>query len=46
MSLDVALNGDQTNSWGGFSQLSTQIGNVSSQLTTASTAVNTDLSGN
>ena len=44
--LDVALNGDQTNNWGGFKQISSQIGNVSSQLSTASTAVSTDLSNN
>ena len=44
--MDVAVNGDLTNGWGGFTQISSQIGNVSTQLTTASTAVSTDLSNN
>jgi hypothetical protein len=38
------VNGDLTNSWGGFSQLTNQIGNISSQLNTANTAINSDLS--
>ena len=42
----MAINGDQTNGWGGFAQISSQIGNVSTQLSTASTAVSTDLSNN
>lgn len=46
MALDVALNGDQTNAWGGFTQISDQIGNVSTLLSTASTAVSTNLSNN
>lgn len=46
MSLDVTKNGDQTNGWGGFSQLSSQIGNISSLLLTTSTAVTTELSNN
>lgn len=46
MSLDVAKNGDQTNGWGGFTQLSNQIGNISSLLSTTSTAVTTELSNN
>jgi hypothetical protein len=44
--LDVAINGDQTNGWGGFTQLSNQIGNVSTLLTTASTAASTNLANN
>lgn len=46
MSLDVALNGDQDNNWGGFTLLSHQIGNISSLLSTASTEVTTTLSNN
>lgn len=46
MSLDVAKNGDQANGWGGFTQLSNLVGNVSGLLSTASTAVSTDLSNN
>lgn len=42
--MDVALNGDLLNSWGGFVQLSNQIGNISTQLSTASTAASTNLS--
>ena len=38
------MNGDLTNGWGGFSQLTDQIGNISSQLNTANTAINSDLS--
>jgi hypothetical protein len=41
LALDVAVNGDQTNNWGGFTQIKDQIGNVSSLLSTASTAVST-----
>lgn len=44
-SLDVALNGDTNSGWGGFLQISSQVGNLSSQLITASTAVNAQLSG-
>ena len=46
MALDVAENGDQTNSWGGLGQISNQIGNITSQLTTTSTAVSTHLANN
>jgi len=45
-SLDVAVNGDQTNGWGGFTQLANQIGNVSTLLSTASTAASTNLANN
>jgi len=41
--LDIALNGDLTNKWGGFTQLSNQISNVSSLVSTASTEINTYL---
>jgi len=44
--LDLAINGDQSNNWGGFSQLQSQIGNVSSLLSTASTSISTNLAGN
>ena len=44
-SLDVALNGDSNSGWGGFLQISSQVGNLSSQLVTASTAVNAQLAG-
>jgi hypothetical protein len=43
-SLDVALNGDLSNGWGGFVQLANQIGNISLQLTTTSTAINANIS--
>jgi hypothetical protein len=45
-SLDVAINGDQTNGWGGFTQLTSQIGNISTLLSTASTAATANLSNN
>lgn len=45
-SLDVAINGDLANGWGGFTQLSNQIGNISSLLSTASTAASTNLANN
>lgn len=45
-SLDVAINGDQANGWGGFSQLTSQIGNLSTLLSTASTAATANLSNN
>ena len=45
-SLDVAINGDQSNGWGGFTQLANQIGNVSTLLGTASTAASTNLANN
>jgi hypothetical protein len=44
--LDIAINGDQSNNWGGFSQLKSQIGNISSLLSTASTSISTNLAGN
>jgi hypothetical protein len=43
-SMDVAINGDLENGWGGFSQLANQIGNISSQLSTASTAASANIS--
>jgi hypothetical protein len=43
-SVDVAVNGDQANHWGGFAQLANQIGNISTQLGTASTAASANLS--
>lgn len=43
-SLDIALNGDLNNGWGGFTQLANQIGNISNQLTTTSTAINANIS--
>lgn len=42
--VDVAINGDLLNKWGGFQQLSSQIGNISTQLGTASTAASANLS--
>lgn len=42
----MAKNGDQTNSWGGFTQIKDQIGNLSQYLSTASTAVSTQLNNN
>lgn len=45
-SLDVGINGDQTNKWGGFQQLQNQIGNISTLLNTASSQINSNLAGN
>lgn len=42
-SLDVAVNGDLEQGWGGFAVLASQIGNISSQLSTASTAASASL---
>ena len=41
--MDVALNGDLANNWGGFTQLSNQISNISSLVATAGTEINTYL---
>jgi hypothetical protein len=38
-SLDVATNGDVNKNWGGFSQLATQISNVSALLTNAGSSI-------
>lgn len=43
-SIDVAVNGDLDKGWGGFTQLASQIGNISSQLSTASTAASANIS--
>jgi hypothetical protein len=43
-SIDVAVNGDLENGWGGFALLANQIGNMSSQLSTASTAASANIS--
>lgn len=45
-SLDVAINGDQSNGWGGFAQLQNQIGNISSLLSSASSQVTSNLANN
>ena len=42
--LDISLNGDLDNGWGGFVSLKNNIGNISSLLDSASTQVNTYLS--
>ena len=42
-SIDVAINGDLQNGWGGFTLLASQIGNISSQLSTASTAASANI---
>jgi hypothetical protein len=38
-SLDVAMNGDVNSNWGGFVQFATQMGNISSQLSTVGAAI-------
>lgn len=43
-SVDVAINGDDNSGWGGFVPLSQKIGNISTQLSTASTAASANLS--
>jgi hypothetical protein len=40
----MALNGDLPNGWGGFALLANQIGNISTQLGTASTAASMNIS--
>ncbi|CAM6002166.1 unnamed protein product [Sphagnum balticum] len=45
-SLDVAINGDTANNWGGFGQMQMQIGNISTLLSSASNLVNSQLTGN
>lgn len=42
--LDISLNGDVDNGWGGFVELKNKIGNISSLLDSASTQVGTYLS--
>jgi hypothetical protein len=44
--LDVAINGDQSKNWGGFSSLKNQVGNISALLNTASSQVTTNLANN
>lgn len=43
--IDVAVNGDQSNGWGGFGQIQGQISNVTALLTSAAAAVNSTLTG-
>lgn len=45
-SLDVAMNGDQNNKWGGFQQLQNQVGNISTLLTSASSQITANLASN
>jgi uncharacterized membrane protein YciS (DUF1049 family) len=45
-SLDVAVSGEQTSKWGGFSQIQGQIGNVTALLNATALAINTSLVGN
>jgi len=45
-SLDVALNGDQENNWGGFSRVQSQIQNISGQLGSAAATITTTLTNN
>lgn len=45
-SLDTALNGDQTNNWGGFAQIQMQVQNTSALLGAAATSINSNLLGN
>jgi len=43
--LDITKNGEQAKQWGGFSQLKSQVGNISSLLTTTSSEVNKNFKG-
>jgi hypothetical protein len=45
-SLDTASNGDQANSWGGFSQIQSQIGNTTALLNGAASTINSSLMNN
>jgi hypothetical protein len=45
-SLDIAINGDQTNEWGGFSQIQSQVGNISSLLSSAASLINSTFGNN
>lgn len=45
-SLDVALNGDQENNWGGFSRVQSQIQNISGQLGAAASTITTTMTNN
>lgn len=45
-SLDTALNGDQTNKWGGFSSIQSQVGNTSLLLSSTATTIDNTLSNN
>jgi hypothetical protein len=45
-SLDTALNGDQSNNWGGFSQIESQIKNTSALLSGATSSINLNLINN
>lgn len=44
-SMDIAMNGDTDNGWGGFLSLKYKIGNISSLLDSASSQVTTYISG-
>ena len=43
--LDISINGDLDNGWGGFQDLKFKIGNISSLLDSAATQVTTYVSG-
>lgn len=45
-SVDVATNGEQTQSWGGFGQVQSQLSSIASQVDSTSTTVSNSLSGN
>lgn len=45
-SLDTAMNGDQTNKWGGFSQIQNQVSNTSDLLNSTAATIASTLSNN
>ena len=45
-SLDVATNGEQTSSWGGFGQVQSQLSSISGLLTSTAATVSSTLSNN
>ncbi len=45
-SLDVASNGDQGKSWGGFGQVQTQLSSITGLISTTASEANSSLWGN
>lgn len=45
-SIDVATNGEQTQNWGGFGQVQSQLSSISGLVDSTATTVSSSLSGN
>ena len=45
-SVDISTNGEQSQSWGGFGQVQSQLSSISGLVDSTATTVSTSLSGN